>query len=203
MRSRVLSGWVCPLVGVGLLAFVAGCSEGLPEEGATAPEVPQDSSTIGVPAGCSPMGMPQVLATHVTPTAAITATSDSSKVLVGFGTTHGTRVIASVNAQSLEAERVSDDDLGTRDASRGVSFGAPQGKKLVAWTAGRDFAWHVRTDADEVASLDPNDLGYQGAAIGRPAVAVMPDGKGVLAFIESNGLGFQLVATRLVCSGAR
>ena len=51
-----------------------------------------------------------------------------------------------------------------------------------------------------IASSDPVDLGYQGSAVGDPAVAVTSSGSGVVAFIESNGTGFQLVAMRVSCS---
>jgi hypothetical protein len=52
-----------------------------------------------------------------------------------------------------------------------------------------------------IADVDPNLVGYEGALIGRPAVAVNEEGQGVLAFVESNDGGFQVVATRLVCDG--
>jgi hypothetical protein len=57
-----------------------------------------------------------------------------------------------------------------------------------------------------VATLGPDgttevaiDFGYEGSAVGQPAVAVTRAGNGVVAFIESNGAGFQLVVTHVTC----
>jgi hypothetical protein len=196
MRSIESSGFIYSLVAVGLLAGVTGCSEGLPESGAASPGVAHEASTIGVPSGCSPQGMPRVVATHVIPRE-ITATSDSSKVVLRFGTTHSENALASVNVQSLEAD-VAPQSAATEPQAAPTPATArfPEGQKLVAWTARSDFSsWHP-----DGTTSDAIDLGYQGAAIGRPAMAVTPEGDGVLAFIESNGAGFQLVATRVVCS---
>jgi hypothetical protein len=139
--------------------------------------------------------MPRVVATHVVPRDEITATSDSSKVLLHFGTTQSAHALASVNVQSLEADMAAESATPELEPTP-VTAPLPEGKKLVAWTARSDFSsWHP-----DGATSDAADLGYQGAAIGRPALAVTPEGDGVLAFIESNGDGFQVVATRVVCS---
>jgi hypothetical protein len=197
MRSIESSGFICSLVAACMLAGVTGCSEGLPEAGAASPEVAHETRTIGVPAGCSPKGMPRVVATHVVPRAEITATSDQSKVWLRFGTTRAAHTLASVNMQSLEADVA---PQGAAPDPQGSPTPAtarvPDGKDLVAWTADSGFSsWREAGTAP-----DGVDLGYQGAAIGRAAIAVTPEGEGVLAFIESNGAGFQLVATRVVCS---
>jgi hypothetical protein len=204
MRSIESPGFVCSLVVVGMLAGITGCSEGLPEAGAASPEVAQETgsvSTIGVPAGCSPQGMPRVVATHVVPGAPITATTDHSKVWLRFGTTKSAHELASVNVQSLDAE-VAPQDTASEPQGSATPGAArlPEGKSLVAWTADSNFSsWRMKGLANSAES-DAVDLGYQGAAIGRPAIAVTPEGEGVLAFVESNGAGFQLVATRVVCS---
>ena len=74
----------------------------------------------------------------------------------------------------------------------------------MAWTEGSlETGYRVRAT---ILSLDgstsaPTDLGDQGSAIGQPVVAVTPAGDGVVAFIESNDDGFQLVVKR-VCGAA-
>jgi len=46
------------------------------------------------------------------------------------------------------------------------------------------------------------DLGFHGSAVGRPAVAFGEHGRGVLAFIESNEVGFEVVVVRAACAAA-
>ncbi len=118
----------------------------------------------------------------------------TSRVLLGFGTTKESHVIASVNVHSLEAEA---NEPGATLANE-AQEATVRDEKLIAWTTkGPASAWRMRSDA---AAVDPNDLGFHGAIIGKPAMAVALDGKGVLAFVESNGDGFQLVATRVLCA---
>lgn len=77
-------------------------------------------------------------------------------------------------------------------------------RRLVAWTEGSvNEGLHVRavTVGDDGSALGtPIDLGFEGSAIGRPAVAFRDNGRGVLAFVESNEVGFQLVVTRSACA---
>ena len=57
----------------------------------------------------------------------------------------------------------------------------------------------LATATDDGSPSNAVDLGYEGSAIGAPALAATPEGKGVVAFIESNGTGFHLVVTRVSC----
>jgi hypothetical protein len=207
-------GWVCAALAAGMLAGLTGCSEGLPDEGAESPVVAGESSTIGVPRGCSPTGEPRVLATSVAPGAPILATAvapGDSTVLLGFQTTKAPLAITSVNVRSLEAVTGAPGAVAPLEGRKLVPAHEVQDGKLVAWTSaagpgqtrtsgGATRSWHVRPGVADVGALDPDDVGFEGAVIGKPALAVGNDGRGVLAFVESNGEGFQLVATRVVCA---
>ena len=85
-----------------------------------------------------------------------------------------------------------------------VELGLPGGRRLVAWTAGSlDDGLRVKavTVNENGSAAGPEiDLGYEGSAIGRPAVALDATGQGALAFVESNGAGFQLVVTHVSCA---
>jgi hypothetical protein len=58
-------------------------------------------------------------------------------------------------------------------------------------------------DRGGAAFDSPFAVEHDGSAVGTPALAVGSSGRGVLAFIESNGHGFQLVAAPVDCSTLR
>jgi hypothetical protein len=149
--------------------------------------------------------MPRVIATHVTPQAGVTATADGSHVWLRFGTTKAPRVLERLDVDSLESNTDANAAPLENGAGRGpVVLSLPDDRRLVAWTDGTlEKGMHVRAvtvGTDGISVGQSIDLGYEGSAIGRPAVAVTPNGHGVLAFIESNGAGFQVVATRVSCT---
>ncbi len=59
-----------------------------------------------------------------------------------------------------------------------------------------DAAPPVEVAPDEETALAANAPAFEGSVFGRPAIAFDTNGKGVLAFIESNDTGFQVVVTR-------
>jgi hypothetical protein len=159
-------------------------------------------------AGCFPQGSPQVIATHVAPRAGLTAFADGSRVGLRFATTVMPRVDVEVDPDSLQV--VEGDSGRPSPATRaGELFEAKldDGRGLYAWTEGSTYeGLHVTTQGfgqrgNELGA--PVDLGADGSAIGKPTAALTAGGRGVLAFIESNGAGFQVVVTRLTCADPR
>jgi hypothetical protein len=149
--------------------------------------------------------MPRVIAKHVAPKAGVTATADRTHVWLRFATTKAPRVVERLAVDSLESsadEYAAPPEMGAGTGP--VYLSLSDDRRLVAWTDGTlEQGMHVKAvtvDADGVSVGQGIDLGYEGSAIGRPAVAVTPSGHGVLAFIESNGTGFQVVATRVSCA---
>ena len=152
---------------------------------------------------CALQGEPRVVATRVSPTAGVKATSMAYRVWLHYGTNAKGDTTVAIAPESLQT--VADDvppPHGVLDRpAHSVEVATEDGRHLVAWTQGDAFPGNdVRTASTGLGSSDPVDLGYQGSAIGDPAVAVTSSGSGVVAFIESNGTGFQLVAMRVSCS---
>ena len=207
MSSKGMTLFVYSLVGAGALAAMTGCSAAAAQPTRWAsPTVAFGPSTGDVPSGCTPEGMPRVIATHVAPRAGVTATADASHVWLRFATTKAPRVVERLDADSLESSADADEappEIGT--GSGPVVLSLPDDRRLVAWTDGTAEQGKrvkaVTVDPDGLSIGQGIDLGYEGSAIGRPAVAINSTGHGVLAFIESNGAGFQLVATRVLCTG--
>lgn len=156
--------------------------------------------------GCSLEGMPRVIATHVAPKAGVTATSADGHVWLRFATTREPVVAVAIEPESLEVE-----DVGApppaqpaRTPGQSVAVDLEDHHRLVAWTEGNaEQGISVKLASVAVDGQPSNavDLGYEGSAIGTPALAATPEGKGVVAFIESNGAGFHLVVTRVTCGG--
>jgi hypothetical protein len=77
-------------------------------------------------------------------------------------------------------------------------------RSVFAWTEGCvDTGMDVRVltvDGEGEPLGAPVTVPHAGSAIGQPAVAVAASGWGVVAFIDSNGHGFELVAATLNCS---
>jgi len=205
MSSKGMTLFVYSLVGVGALASVTGCSSAAQQARSASPTVAFEAPISDVPSGCTPEGMPRVIAKHAAPQAGVTATVDGSHVWLRFATTKAPRVVERLDVDSLETST----DASAAPPEVGASSGPlvlslPDHRRFVAWTDGTlERGMHVRgvtVGADGVSVGQSIDLGFEGSAIGRPAVAVAPNGHGVLAFIESNGAGFQVVATRVSCS---
>jgi hypothetical protein len=206
MSSKGMTLFVYSLVGAGALAAVTGCSTTTLQQQApsASPTVAFGAPASEMPAGCTPEGTPRVIAKHVVPKASVTATADRSHVWLRFATTKAPRVVERLDVDTLESSADSYAAPPEMGAGTGpVVLALSDDRRLVAWTDGTlEQGMHVRavTVAADGASVGQSiDLGYQGSAIGRPAVAGTPSGHGVLAFIESNGSGFQVVATRVSC----
>jgi hypothetical protein len=211
------------LVAAAALTACAGCSNALPTSAKST--APAASATVAFAASesdlapaCATEGMPRVVATHVAPMAGVTAESDGARIWLHFATRNDPRAALAIDPSTLNA----DDEDGAapreaagdapapapnRIASGPVAVGIEGGRQLLAWTDGstymglRVLAVTLGENGAQVGA--PIDLGYEGSAIGRPAVAVASSGRGVLAFEESNGAGFHLVAVRIVCGATR
>ncbi|HEX8794611.1 MAG TPA: hypothetical protein VF765_26880 [Polyangiaceae bacterium] len=205
MSSKGMTLFVYSLVGAGALAALTGCSSTAQLARSASPTVAFGAEASDVPSGCSPEGMPRVIATHVAPKAGLTATQDGSHVWLRFATTKAPRVIEQLDVETLETG--ADANAGPPEGGSGsgpVVLSLPDDRRFFAWTDGTlEQGMRVRgvtVGSDGVSVGEGIDLGYEGSAIGRPAVAITPSGRGVLAFIESNGAGFQVVATRVSCT---
>jgi len=212
LNGKYLAG----LVAASALAICAGCSNATPI-GPVSPTVAFAATESDVAPACTLVGTPQVVAAHVMPMAGVNAEADGSRVWVRFATKSDPRAALELDPASLEVE----DEDGTaprevpaaptgaatkRMAGGPVAVTVEGGRQLVAWTEGSaDAGGRVRavtlvSGGGTVGA--PIDLGFEGSAIGRPAVAVTASGRGVLAFEESYGGGFHLVVTRVVCAPA-
>lgn len=153
---------------------------------------------------CTPDGT-QVIATHVVPAAGVSAVASGDRIGLRFATTGNPRVGLALDPGTLQIVGGETPPVeSTPSASRGpVQVELTGGRRLVAWNEGSvETGWrtHVATLTADGASEAPVDFGYQGSAVGQPAVAVTRAGNGVVAFIESNGAGFQLVVTHVTCA---
>jgi hypothetical protein len=157
--------------------------------------------------GCSLGGMPRVIATHVAPKAGVTATAAGGHVWLRFATTRNPNVTVALDPESLEVQDVNEAPPVAKPAlERGQLLGVDleDHRRIVAWTEGsaeQGISVKLATETNDGSPSNAVDLGYEGSAIGTPALAATPEGKGVVAFIESNGAGFHLVVTRVSCSG--
>jgi len=206
------------LVAAAALTVCAGCSNALATAQAPvtaqAPSVAFAASDSDVTPACALEGTPQVIAAHVNPMVGVTAEADGSRVWLRFATRSDPRAALSMNPATLEVE--DEDGAAPREAVRAAAGPAPDripsgpiavgiegGRHLVAWMEGSTYAGrrvHAVTLAESGSPVGaPIDLGFEGSAIGRPAVAVTSSGRGVLAFEESNGAGSHLVVARIVC----
>jgi hypothetical protein len=195
----------CLLSGIVASAGATGCSTST-RVAPISPAVAFSAPRSDVEQGCSLEGMPRVIATHVVPRAGVSASVSGGRVWLRFETTHDPRVLVAVDTESLETV---DDATPPVESAPGTTRGPVEvevqdHRRLIAWTEGSvNDGLHVRavTVRDDGSALGaPIDLGFQGSAIGRPAVAFDGDGRGVLAFVESNDIGFQLVVTRAACA---
>jgi len=200
MNARGTLG-VCLLVG--LVAASAGCST-TTRVAPVSPAVAFSASRSDVEQGCSIDGMPRVIARRVMPMRGITAAVSSDRVWLRFATVRDPRVLLAIDPETLDV---------VTDATRPVEVAPTTTRgavELQLQDHGRVFAWtegslndgqHVKavTVSDEETALGADALGFEGSVFGRPAVAFDANGKGVLAFIESNDTGFQVVVARASC----
>jgi hypothetical protein len=196
------------LLAAAALSLCAGCSTAT-QAGMAAPTVAFAASESDLAQGCAIEGTPTVVAAHVMPMAGVTAEAEGGRVWLRFATKSDPRAALAVNPSSLEVEDVEGAAPEETRASKQIPSGPVAvalegGRHLVAWTDGSAYTgMRVRaiTMGENGATVGaPIDLGYQGSAVGRPAVAVTASGKGVLAFEESNGGGFHLVVARVSCT---
>lgn len=147
----------------------------------------------------------RVIATHVVPKAGVTAVAEGARIGLRFATTGNPRVAVALDPDTLQ---LLGGETPPVETASGASHGPVQTelsdhRRLVAWTEGSlESGMRVRatTLSPDGSSDAPMDLRYHGSAVGQPAVAVTRAGNGVVAFIESNGDGFQLVVTHVTCA---
>jgi hypothetical protein len=204
---------VCSLVGAGALALVTGCATSEPRTGVASPNVAFAATELDLAQECSLEGSSVVVAAHVMPMAGVNAQADASRVWLHFATRNDSRAALAINPSTMEVE--DEDGNAPRDLptalagtakttlSGSMAVDVEGGRRLIVWTHGSaDDGRHVRmvTLGEGGVFGNPVDLGFEGSAIGRPAVAMTASGQGVVAFEESYGGGFHLVASRVVCN---
>jgi hypothetical protein len=181
-----------------------GCSTTTASTPVHAPSLAFAASVSDVTQSCTPEGMPRVVASHVVPTAGVTAVAEGGRIGLRFATTKHPRLATTLDPESLEVVEGETPVTAARPGAQGpVDVELPDHRHLVAWTEGTlesGLRVRVRTVGADGMSDAPIDLGYEGSAIGQPAIAVTRSGSGVIAFIESNGAGFQVVAVRMTCA---
>jgi len=181
-----------------------GCSATTASAPTHAPSLAFAASVSDVTQSCTPEGMPRVVASHVVPTAGVTAVAEGGRIALRYATTGSPRIAASLDPESLETVATGTPvTLKPVGAQGPVDVELPDHRHLVAWTEGTvetGLRVRVRTVGADGTTEAPIDLGYEGTAIGQPAVAVTRSGNGVIAFVESNGAGFELVAVRMTCA---
>jgi hypothetical protein len=168
------------------------------------PAVAFAASVSDVAQSCTPDGT-QVLATHVVPKAGVRAVASGDRIGLRFATNTNPNVAVALDPGTLQ---ILGGETPPADAAPNASRGPVEveltgHRHLVAWTEGSvEAGWRteVATVGADGSSEAPVDFGYQGSAVGQPAVAVTRAGNGVVAFIESNGAGFQLVVTHVTCA---
>jgi hypothetical protein len=153
----------------------------------------------------APDGTTQVIATHVVPKAGVTLVTDGDNIGLRFATTANPRITVALDPATLQIVDGATPPVETpASASPGpASVELTNHGHLVAWTEGSvetGFRVRATTVAPDGSSDTPIRVASEGSAIGQPAVAVTPAGNAVVAFIESNGDGFQLVVKRVNCA---
>ena len=184
----------------------AACSATTNAAATRHPAVGFAASTTDLSGGCSLEGMPRIIATHVAPKAGVTATASGGHVWLRFATTRDPGVVVAVDPESLEVVDVGEPPPASAAPKAGqpVALDLQDHRQLVAWTEGnaeQGVSVKLAMATEDGSPSNMVDLGYEGSAIGAPALASTPEGKGVVAFIESNGAGFHLVVTRVTCGG--
>jgi len=184
----------------------AACSTTTTASATRHPAVGFAASATDLSSGCSLEGMPRVIATHVAPKAGVTATQAGGHVWLRFATSRNPSVTLAIDPESLEVEDVGEPPLAAPSPKPGqpVAVDLEDHHRIVAWTEGsaeQGLSVKLAAVNDDGSPSNALDLGYEGSAIGAPALAATPEGKGVVAFMESTGAGFHLVVTRVTCGG--
>lgn len=182
----------------------AACSATTNASAARHPAVGFAASAADLSGGCALEGMPRVIATHVVPKSGVTATYGEGHVWLRFATTHSPSVTLAIDPESLEVEDVGEPPpaVAAPRAGQPVAVDLEDHQRLVAWTEGnaeQGVSVKLATASNDGSTSNAMDLGYEGSAIGAPALAATPEGEGIVAFVESNGAGFHLVVTRVTC----
>jgi hypothetical protein len=213
---------------ISILAFTligstqTGCAQSVatPVRDALQPEVAHRAAI----SACTIEGRPRVIADKVAP-AGVDAATDDSRVWLRLGErVHRPLVVAldpgsldvvpgvwqAPGADAEEALLPTSWQQGSTDtsAARGnrSAVRVDGDRWLVAWTDGSvENGYQVRfaTVSSRGDFLGGGEFKRDGSAISAPAASIGPSGRGVLAFIESNGRGFQLVAASLDCGAER
>jgi len=187
-----------------LALSTAACASTTTSASGRQPALAFGATTGDVPGACAIEGMPRVVATHVVPKAGVRATASGGHVWLRFETKGAPRAVLALDPDSLDGVAAGDPpvEVAAPADETAVGVALEDGRWLRAWTEGSlesGLDVKLAAVAPDGATSAPLDLGYEGSAVGRPALAATPDGRGVVAFIESNGAGFHLVATRVVC----
>jgi hypothetical protein len=178
------------------------------------------------PQACTIEGAPRIVATTAAPHDGVEADADASQVWLRFAKKANARVVMAIDPESLDVVEASDSPPSKLEDANFVALHvfpvqsawscavgsgrtrqqAPvdSRRSVLAWTEGSVYAGldvRVSTIGSDGEPLGaPVTLAHEGSAIGQPAVAVASSGRGLVAFIESNGHGFQLVAASLDCT---
>jgi hypothetical protein len=164
-----------------------------------------DSGASNLDSIPTPDGTTQVIATHVVPKAGVSLVADGDRIGLRYATEANPRVTVALDPASLQI-------VGGETSPAGAPSSLPPGPAsaeladhghLVAWTEGSletGFRVRATTVAPDGSSDTPVRVASEGSAVGQPVVAVTGTGTGVVAFIESNGDGFQLVVKRVDCA---
>jgi hypothetical protein len=187
------------IIGLALATSVAGCASSVSESPALAFGV----SASDLESACALDGASRIVAAQVDPTAGIAVVADGDVLSLRFATTLDPSGLAvSIDPQTLRISNIKVRHGEPAAAAAPIELVLPNHERLVAWTSGaRGTQATSPTLSDAGSSLNNrNNLGFQGRAVGRPAVAFSSKGEGVLAFIESTPNGFQVVAVHARCT---
>jgi hypothetical protein len=198
MNATAISGYAA------CLSMSVACSAST-GNGLRSPSVAFGASASDIPGECSLEGMPRVVATHVVPNGSVKAMAADGMIWLSFATTHHPFFELAVDPESLDVVDAGEMPAKTApgSASLPVQVALEEHRHIVAWTEGstdKGLSVKFAAVADDGSSAAAMDLGYEGSATGRPVIAVTPEGRGILAFVESNGVRSQLVVTRANCA---
>jgi hypothetical protein len=193
------------LLGVVFGSGALGCALTPRVAPAIAPTVAFGASDADVSSSCTPDGMPRVVATHIVPMNRISAVAEGDRVGLRFSTTRAPLVAMALDARTLDTldGAVPTGELAPGDPGEPVRVELSNHRQLVVWMSGSietGLSVQAITVAGDGSPSAPIHLGYEGTAVGDPTVAITDAGDGLIAFIESNGAGFQLVVTHMRCS---
>jgi hypothetical protein len=206
------------------LALAASAQIGCAGTGSESPRsaFPGVAAVAGPRAACSINGAVRVIDDRVAPSA-VDAMVAESRVWLRYDPRVHRSLVVGLDPESLQiVTTMSSPATGGDGAVVPASWLEPVGaraeassgraiarvdaaRSLVAWSEGTvERGYQVRL---VTLSAQGEPLGgvvaidREGSAISSPVVSIGPAGRGVVAFLESNGRGFQLVAAPLECGG--